>query len=75
MTFTSHMGDDHHHCDELFAIAEQVVEGGQWAEAAEAHQRFIDAMELHLKAEEELLFPAFEEASGSSMGPTGMMRN
>ena len=75
MTFTTHMGDDHHRCDELFAAAEQAVDAGQWPQAAEAHQGFIDAMEQHLTAEEELLFPAFEEATGSSMGPTSMMRH
>ncbi len=75
MTFSSHMGGDHHHCDELFAAAEQAVEAEQWPQAESAHQRFIDAMEQHLKAEEELLFPAFEEASGNSMGPTAVMRH
>jgi iron-sulfur cluster repair protein YtfE (RIC family) len=75
MTFTRQMGDDHHACDELFAVAEQVVESGQWPQAAEAHQRFVAAMELHLQAEEELLFPAFEQASGMSEGPTSVMRH
>jgi iron-sulfur cluster repair protein YtfE (RIC family) len=75
MTFTRHMGDDHHRCDELFAIAEQMVESGHWSQAAAAHQGFIDAMEQHLSAEEELLFPAFEEASGMTMGPTSVMRH
>jgi hemerythrin-like domain-containing protein len=74
MTFTHQMGDDHHRCDELFAVAEQVVESGQWPQAEAAHQRFIAAMEQHLHAEEELLFPAFEEASGMHEGPTSMMR-
>ncbi len=75
MTFTHHMADNHHHCDELFASAEQAVESEQWPQAAEAHQGFIDAMERHLKAEEELLFPAFEAASGMSEGPTSVMRH
>ncbi len=75
MSFSTPMADDHHHCDELFASAEQVVESGQWQQAAEAHQRFIDGMEQHLQAEEELLFPAFEAASGISEGPTSVMRH
>ncbi len=75
MTLSNHMADNHHHCDELFATAEQAVESEQWPQAAEAHQGFIDAMERHLKAEEELLFPAFEEASGMTEGPTSMMRH
>ena len=75
MTFTHHMSDNHHHCDELFATAEQAVESEQWPQATAAHQGFIDAMERHLQAEEELLFPAFEEASGMSEGPTSVMRH
>jgi hemerythrin-like domain-containing protein len=75
MTFSTQMGDDHHHCDELFAAAEQAVESEQWPQATEAHLRFVDGMEQHLQAEEQLLFPAFEEASGMSEGPTSVMRH
>ncbi len=75
MTFTAYMGDDHHRCDALFAAAEQAADSEQWLQAAAAHQGFIDAMEQHLKTEEELLFPAFEEASGMTMGPTSVMRH
>lgn len=75
MTFSTPMADDHHHCDELFAAAEQAVEAEQWPQAGEAHQRFVDGMERHLQAEEELLFPAFEQASGMSEGPTSVMRH
>jgi hemerythrin-like domain-containing protein len=69
------MAGDHHFCDELFAAAEQAVEGGQWQQAAEAHQRFVDSIEQHFQAEEELLFPAFEQAGGMSEGPTSVMRH
>ncbi len=75
MIFASRMGQHHHHCDELFASAEQAVESGEWDKAATAHQRFIDAMERHLQAEEQMLFPSFEEVSGMTMGPTEVMRH
>ncbi len=75
MVFSTPMAGDHRYCDELFAAAEQAVEGEQWQQAAEAHQRFVDSMEQHFQAEEELLFPAFEEASGMSEGPTSVMRH
>lgn len=74
-TFSSYMGDDHHHCDELFAAAESAVEKGDWAGAAEAHERFLGGMQRHFAMEEEVLFPAFEEATGSNMGPTSVMRH
>lgn len=75
MVFSTPMANDHHYCDELFAAAEQAVEGEQWQGAAEAHKRFLDSMERHFRAEEELLFPAFEQASGMSEGPTSVMRH
>ena len=74
-TFCRYMGDDHHRCDELFAAAEAAVESGDWAAAAEAHSGFLASMQQHFSMEEEVLFPAFEEASGSSMGPTMVMRH
>lgn len=74
-TFSSYMGDDHHRCDELFAAAEAAVESGDWPSAAAAHRRFLEGMQHHFAMEEEVLFPAFEEASGSAMGPTTVMRH
>ncbi len=74
-TFSSYMSDDHHRCDELFAAAEAAVEGGDWSSATAAHRHFIESMQQHFAMEEEVLFPAFEEASGSTMGPTVVMRH
>lgn len=75
MTFATRMADDHSRCDEQFALAEQAVESGDWSQASAAHQGFIDAIEQHLGAEETLLFPAFEEVTGMSEGPTSVMRH
>jgi DUF438 domain-containing protein len=74
-TFTRYMSDDHHRCDELYAAAEAAVEGGDWALAQAAHRQFLSAMERHFSMEEGELFPAFEAASGSAMGPTTVMRH
>ena len=68
------MTDDHRHCDDLFAAADKAIGQRQWAAAATAWQQFQSAMEAHLGAEESTLFPAFEEATGMSMGPTRVMR-
>lgn len=74
-TFSTYMGDDHQRCDQLFANAEAAVESGDWNLAREAHQVFLAAMNRHFAMEEETLFPAFESASGNSMGPTSVMRH
>ena len=68
------MHGDHQRCDELFATAEETVNDGQWGEAAGAFAAFRDATLHHFAMEEEALFPAFEQATGNTMGPTQMMR-
>ncbi|MDI6750569.1 MAG: hemerythrin domain-containing protein [Rhodocyclaceae bacterium] len=67
----------HHHqyCDDLFVSAENAVRAGDWARAGLALSAFLAAMEAHFTTEEETLFPAFETATGMSMGPTRMMRH
>ena len=64
----------HRHCDDLFVAAEEAVQRGDWAAAAPSFEHFHDQMKAHFAAEEELLFPAFEAATGMSAGPTKMMR-
>ena len=68
------MADDHRACDDEFAAIEQAVKKGDWTSAATTLRAFHDAMERHLTAEESTLFPAFETATGMSMGPTRVMR-
>ena len=65
----------HRHCDDLFVAAEESAQRGDWAAAAPAFARFNDQMKAHFEAEEGLLFPAFEAATGMSAGPTQMMRH
>jgi len=75
MSFPTQILPDHHrHCDDLFVAAEEAVQRGDWAAAAPSFEHFHDQMKAHFAAEEELLFPAFEAATGMSAGPTRMMR-
>ena len=71
---TEVMPDHHKHCDGLFVAAEEAVQSGNWAAANPAFERFEGQMHAHFRAEEDLLFPAFESATGMSQGPTQMMR-
>jgi iron-sulfur cluster repair protein YtfE (RIC family) len=68
------MTDDHRHCDDLFAEAEQAAGKGELAVAKAAFGHFRDAVLAHFAAEEQTLFPAFEAGTGVSMGPTRVMR-
>jgi iron-sulfur cluster repair protein YtfE (RIC family) len=69
------MPDHHKHCDDLFAAAEEKVQDGDWAAAEKSFARFNAQMQAHFQAEERLLFPAFEAATGMRQGPTQMMRH
>ncbi len=71
----AHLMHHHHvHCDELYATAEDACHRADWKAADVALTAFVAQTELHFDAEEEILFPAFEQATGMVSGPTAMMR-
>lgn len=69
------MSHDHQRCDQLFAEAEQQAANQQWSDAQNIVQQFRDALFNHLNFEENTLFPAFEDKTGMTQGPTNMMRH
>lgn len=68
------MAPDHHRCDSLFAMAEESAAAGEWDKATESFGQFRAALGHHFSMEEQVLFPAFEERTGMTMGPTQVMR-
>jgi len=68
------LADDHRQCDACFVAVEQAVSKANWAQADADFSALNRAMERHFAAEENLLFPAFEERTGMRMGPTQVMR-
>ncbi len=73
-TISAFMTQVHHHCDTLFADAENAVVDGDWAAATGHFAVFEQETLRHFSAEEEIMFPAFESATGMAMGPTEVMR-
>ena len=69
-----YMSGDHRRCDDLFAAVEQSLSQPDPALPAQLFADFCQATLAHFQAEEETLFPAFEQATGIRMGPTQMMR-
>lgn len=69
-----YMTHQHRECDELFAEAEAAVDAGNWDAADERYAALDHHTRLHLRREEEVLFPAFESRTGMTAGPTAMMR-
>jgi len=73
-TITDTMSTDHRRCDDLFAGAEEFIAKGDWEQGGIGFKAFHQAMEHHFQMEEEVLFPAFEQQTGQTMGPTQMMK-
>lgn len=72
---TAFLTTDHRHCDELFVAAAQAAEHRDWAGCRERFDAFHQALKHHMAIEERVLFPAFEQATGISGGPTRVMRH
>lgn len=68
------MTGDHRRCDDLFVVVEQSLNQGGAGVAGNKFDDFCRATLAHFQAEEDFLFPAFEEKTGMRMGPTQMMR-
>jgi len=68
------MRNEHRTCDDLFATAEKSVIDGDFEKAEEQFLLFANETLRHFKREEESLFPTFEELTGSTEGPTRIMK-
>ena len=73
-TIRTFMTEDHRHCDDLFAEAEQAMAAGNAPAAIAAFGHFRLATLAHFDSEEKTLFPTFEAKTGMTMGPTQVMR-
>lgn len=74
-TITEFLGADHDKCDEHLLEAETLASKNKWQDAGVCLHRFIAELEAHFTMEEQVLFPALEEARGNRNGPTAVMRS
>ncbi len=74
-TIQQFMAGDHRRCDDIFVQVEQAIAAAQWERARAVFADFRSAVLRHFEAEETLLFPAFEERTGMTQGPTAVMRS
>ena len=75
VSISDHMASEHKRCDDLYLVAEKAATEGDWSTTRQAFQKFCQSIELHFAMEEKILFPDFEQAQGSEMGPTQVMRH
>ncbi|HJP38605.1 MAG TPA: hemerythrin domain-containing protein [Gammaproteobacteria bacterium] len=64
----------HRDCDERWVAVERAIEGGESAAVRASWEAFSGIQRHHLEMEEQLMFPAFEAATGMTAGPTAVMR-
>jgi hemerythrin-like domain-containing protein len=66
---------DHRDCDARWVDVEELLDTEDIEAARPAWKKYLAGMQRHIAMEEEILFPAFEEASGvHDTGPTAVMR-
>lgn len=68
------LADHHHRCDDHLLAAEEHARVGRAEDCRTAFADFCVELGRHFDAEEVVLFPAFETATGMVDGPTGVMR-
>lgn len=73
-TITELMKHHHHLCDEPLRQAQAFARVADLSGCKQAFTAFRTDTLAHFAAEEEVLFPAFESASGMRHGPTQVMR-
>ncbi|NQY20732.1 MAG: hemerythrin domain-containing protein [Campylobacteraceae bacterium] len=73
-TISTYLTKDHRDCDEVFASLENAVADNNWDLTNTLFTDFLKDLNHHFSMEETIMFPAFEEKTGMSGGPTAMMR-
>jgi hemerythrin-like domain-containing protein len=68
------MRQEHAACDDAFVATEAAVLDQRWDRAVECFGRFERLLRQHLQVEEQVLFPAIEQHTGMTAGPTQVMR-
>jgi hemerythrin-like domain-containing protein len=74
-SISEYLSEEHRHCDDLFVEAENAVSQSRWNDAEKPFHDFMLSTEIHFNREELVLFPAFEQATTPSGGPTEVMRS
>jgi iron-sulfur cluster repair protein YtfE (RIC family) len=72
-TISDYLSWDHDRLDALLESTRHWVGNGAWVQAWRTYAEFERGLERHIRAEEQILFPIFEERTGNT-GPTTVMR-
>jgi uncharacterized protein (DUF2249 family) len=74
-TVTEFLQSDHSRLDRLYDSFTAAIKEGEWESAATGFAEFNHGLRRHIRGEEEILFPLFEEKTGmTEAGPTHVMK-
>lgn len=74
-TVTEYLESDHRRLDDIFSRFQDSVKARRWEDALNDFKEFNLGLRRHIKVEEEILFPLFEEKTGMiDSGPTFVMK-
>jgi hemerythrin-like domain-containing protein len=73
-TVTAYLEADHRRLDDIAKGVAKWLRAGSVGEALRDFEGFAGGLNRHIDAEEQVLFPAFEELTGVPHGPTAVMR-
>ena len=73
-TVSDYLEYDHRRLDSILPAVLQDIDNGDCAGAAARFAEFACGLNHHIEAEEQILFPSFEERTGMRTGPTMVMR-
>ena len=71
---TGYLSWDHDRLDAILQSVRARVEAGEWGHAQREYDAFDHGLDRHIRLEEGILFPLFEERTGMVGGPTAVMR-
>lgn len=74
-TVTSYLSWDHARLDRALAGAREHLRAERMGAARQSFDEYARGLERHMRVEEDLVFPVFEELSGLSGGPVAVMRD
>lgn len=65
---------DHRRYDEALARAQEAAEDGAWGEALLLFTDLLEALSLHMRLEDEVVYPALERETGDPEGELAELR-
>lgn len=74
-TITDYLQTDHRRLDAIMERFQAALKEGRWEDASRDFREFVLGLRRHIRIEEDILFPVFEEKTGMfDAGPTFVMK-